>query len=179
MLRYALAVTPLLTFSTAAFAQDSAPPAFNSGDTAWMLVSALLVLMMTLPGLALFYGGLVKKDNVLATLMQSLAVCAVVSVIWPVLGYSLAFTEGNGLVGGLDKAMLAGVTPQSASGTIPESVFIVFQMTFAIITAALLVGAVVLNSPPFSSLPRFGCWRFMPRFAIGCGAWAAFWAALV
>ena len=107
-----------------AHAQETAPPAFNSGDTAWMLVSSLLVLMMTIPGLALFYGGLVKKDNVLATLMQSLAVCAIVSIIWPVLGYSLAFSEGTGFIGGTGKAMLAGITPQSASGTIPESVFI-------------------------------------------------------
>lgn len=136
-----------------ALAQD-APPSFNSGDTAWMLVSALLVLMMTIPGLALFYGGLVKKDNVLATLMQSLAVCAIVSIIWPVLGYSLAFSEGSGLIGGFDKVMLAGVTPQSASGTIPETVFIMFQMTFAIITTALLVGAVA-DRIKFTSLIIF------------------------
>lgn len=125
-----------------AFAQNEPVPVFNSGDTAWMLVSSLLVLMMTLPGLALFYGGLVKKDNILATLMQSLAVCAIVSVIWPIIGYSLAFSEGSGFIGSLDKAFLHGVTPQSATGSIPESVFIVFQMTFAIITTALLVGAV-------------------------------------
>lgn len=133
----------LCLFPYAAQAQDIAPPAFDSGDTAWMLVSALLVLMMTVPGLALFYGGLVKKDNVLATLMQSLAVCAVVSVVWPVLGYTLAFGEGgNGFVGGLGRAMLNGMTPQSATGSIPESVFVIFQMTFAVITTALLVGAV-------------------------------------
>ncbi len=117
-------------------------PAFDSGDTAWMLVSSLLVLMMTIPGLALFYGGLVKKDNVLATLMQSLAVCAIVSIVWPIIGYTLAFADGTGFAGGLDKFMLRGVMPTSASGTIPESVFIVFQMTFAIITTALLIGAV-------------------------------------
>lgn len=132
----------LCTFPAVAIAQDTpAPPAFDSGDTAWMLVSSLLVLMMTIPGLALFYGGLVKKDNVLATLMQSLAVCAIVSVVWPVLGYTLAFGKGD-FIGNLDKFMLNGVTPQSATGTIPETVFIVFQMTFAIITTALLVGAV-------------------------------------
>lgn len=132
----------MLSFPIVAMAQDTPPPpTFNSGDTAWMLVSSLLVLMMTIPGLALFYGGLVKKDNVLATLMQSLAVCAIVSVVWPVLGYTLAFGKGD-FIGNLDKFMLHGVTPQSATGTIPESVFIVFQMTFAIITTALLVGAV-------------------------------------
>lgn len=114
----------------------------DSGDTAWLLVSALLVLMMTVPGLALFYGGLVKRDNVLTTLMQSVGVCVVVSVVWPVIGYSLAFTEGNSFIGGLDKMMLSGVTSDSLVGTIPESVFIVFQMTFAVITLALLFGAV-------------------------------------
>jgi Amt family ammonium transporter len=113
----------------------------DSGDTAWLLVSALLVLMMTVPGLALFYGGLVKRDNVLTTLMQAVGACVVVSVVWPVIGYTLAFTEG-GLIGGLDKFMLKGVTPESAVGTIPESVFIVFQMTFAVITVAILFGAV-------------------------------------
>lgn len=122
-----------------AFAADE--PVLNSGDTAWMLVSSLLVLMMTLPGLALFYGGLVKKDNVLATLMQTFVVCAAVSVVWPMLGHTLAFSEG-GFVGNLDKFMMKGITPTALSGTIPESVFLVFQMTFAIITTALLVGAV-------------------------------------
>ena len=129
-------------------------PALDTGDTAWMLVSALLVLMMTVPGLALFYGGLVKRDNVLATLMQSLAVCALVSIIWPVIGYSMVFTEGNGFVGSFDKVMLEGVTPSSLTGTIPESVFIVFQMTFAIITTALLVGAVA-DRIKFTSLLIF------------------------
>lgn len=129
-------------------------PAFDSGDTAWMLVSALLVLMMTLPGLALFYGGLVKRDNVLATLMQSLAVTALISVAWPIIGYTLVFTEASGFIGGLGKLMLHGVTPQSATGTIPESVFITFQMTFAIITTALLVGAVA-DRIKFSALLVF------------------------
>ena len=138
-------------FSTApALAQDG----FDSGDTAWMLVSTLLVLMMTVPGLALFYGGLVKRDNVLSALIQSLAVAVVVSVVWPVIGYSLAFTENNMFVGGLDKFMLAGVAPDSAAGTIPESIFIVFQMTFAVITAALLVGAVA-DRIKFTSLLVF------------------------
>lgn len=128
----------LILTTAPAFAQD----ALDSGDTAWMLVSALLVLMMTVLGLALFYGGLVKRDNVLSTLIQSLAVAVVVSVVWPVIGYSLAFTEGNSFVGGLDQFMLQNLTPESLTGTVPESVFVVFQMTFAIITLALMVGAV-------------------------------------
>lgn len=132
----------LLASPALAFAQEDAAPVLDSGNTAWMLVSALLVLMMTLPGLALFYGGLVKKDNILATLMQSLAVCAIVSIVWPLVGYTLAFTEGSSFIGGLSKFALHGVGLESATGTIPETVFIVFQMTFAIITTALLIGAV-------------------------------------
>ena len=128
----------LLLLPHAALAQDGV----DSGDTAWLLVASLLVLMMTVPGLALFYGGLVKRDNVLTTLMQAVGVAVVVSVVWPMIGYSLAFTEGNSFIGGLDKVMLNGVTSYSLTGTIPESVFIVFQMTFAIITIALLFGAV-------------------------------------
>lgn len=134
---FALAL--VLGASTPALAQDSA---LNSGDTAWMLVSCLLVLMMSIPGLALFYGGLVKKDNVLATLMQTLAVCALIGIAWPVVGYTLAFSEGNGFIGGFDFAFLDGLTPASMVGSIPETVFIMFQMTFAMITTALLLGSV-------------------------------------
>lgn len=145
-----LSFVSLVTFVEPAFAQS----ALDSGDTAWLLVSALLVLMMTVPGLALFYGGLVKRDNVLTTLMQSVGACVVVGVTWPIIAYSLAFTEHNGFIGGLDKLMLDGVTPESLVGTIPESVFIVFQMTFAVITVALLVGAVA-DRIKFTSLLVF------------------------
>lgn len=140
----------LITSSTPAMAQDT----LDTGDTSWMLVSTLLVLMMTVPGLALFYGGLVKKDNVLATLMQSLAVCAIVSVVWPIIGYTLAFGENNKFIGNLDMFMLRGITPDSLSGTIPETVFVVFQMTFAVITVALLVGAIA-DRVKFSTLMIF------------------------
>lgn len=121
---------------------EAAAPVADSGDTAWLLVSSLLVLMMSLPGLALFYGGLVRKDNILATLMQTFAVACIVSLFWPIIGYSIAFTEGSMWMGSLDKMMLNGVTGSNLSGTIPESVFIMFQMTFAIITTALLMGSV-------------------------------------
>lgn len=152
MIKKLILLSVLFTFlPVCAYAQEAE---LNSGDTAWMLVSSLLVLMMTVPGLALFYGGLVKKDNVLATLMQSLAVCAVVSVVWPVIGYTLAFSEGSSFVGGMGKFMLAGLTPASLTGSIPESVFIIFQMTFAIITTALLVGAVA-DRIKFTSLLVF------------------------
>lgn len=141
--------------TSSAQAQQAAQPALNAGDTSWMLVSSLLVLMMSVPGLALFYGGLVKKDNVLATLMQTLAIVAIVSVLWPVIGYSLAFTEGSSnIIGGTGKAMLAGITPSNLTGTIPETVFIMFQMTFAAITTALLVGAVA-DRVKFSAIILF------------------------
>ena len=134
----------LFGIASPAMAQDAV---LDSGDTAWLLVSALLVLMMTVPGLALFYGGLVKRDNVLATLMQSIAICIVVSVVWPIIGYTLAFTENNDFIGGFDKIMLNGVTPESLVGTVPETVFIVFQMTFAVITVALLISFGFNSSP--------------------------------
>jgi Amt family ammonium transporter len=123
-------------------AQATLADGLDKADTAWMMVSSLLVLMMIVPGLALFYGGLVKRDNVLATLMQTFAVCCMVSVLWPVFGYSLVFTEGNSFIGAADKIFLHGVTAQSLAGTIPETVFIFFQLTFAAITCALLIGAV-------------------------------------
>ena len=113
----------------------------SSGDTAWVLTATALVLFMTLPALALFYGGLVQAKNVLSVLMHCVTIAGVASVLWLVAGYSLAFTEGNGFIGSLDKAFLWGVTPDSLSGTIPEVVFFMFQMTFAIITPALIVGA--------------------------------------
>jgi Amt family ammonium transporter len=167
----ALAALPGCIVSPGAALAQAAAPVLNSGDTAWMLVSSLLVLMMTLPGLALFYGGLVKKDNVLATLMQSVAVCGVISIIWPLVGYSLAFTDGNGWIGGLGKFGLDGVLPGTLSGTIPESVFVVFQMTFAIITVALLVGAVA-DRIKFTSLLIFApLWVLMVYAPIAHWVW--------
>ncbi|HUF73343.1 MAG TPA: ammonium transporter [Gammaproteobacteria bacterium] len=113
----------------------------DSGDTAWIMTSTALVLFMTLPGLALFYGGLVRSKNVLSVLMQCFAVCCVVSIVWFVVGYSMAFsgTALNGLVGGFSKAFLSGIGLDSGDG-IPETVFVMFQLTFAIITPALIVG---------------------------------------
>ena len=136
-----LATASLGLMPVAAFAQDAPPPTINSGDTAWMLTSAVLVLLMTIPGLALFYGGMVRKFNVLAMVMQSFAITCLIGVLWTVIGYSLAFTEGTPYVGGLDRVLMAGVTLDSLTGTIPETVFMVFQMTFAIITPALITGA--------------------------------------
>jgi len=115
----------------------------NSGDTAWMITATALVLLMTLPGLALFYGGMVRKKNVLSVVMQIICIASLMSLIWLFVGYSLAFTEGNAFIGDLSKAFFAGVGVETLSGTIPESVFATFQMTFAIITPALIVGAFV------------------------------------
>ena len=113
----------------------------NSGDTAWILTATALVLFMTLPGLALFYGGLVRTQNVLSVLMQCFAICCIVSVVWVVYGYSLAFTGSGSIIGGADAFFLSNLTRDSVSGTLPESLFVVFQMTFAVITPALVVGA--------------------------------------
>lgn len=130
--------------ATAASAPVAAAPAvakLDSGDTAWMLASTALVLLMTIPGLALFYGGMVRKKNVLGTIMQCFAVTALVTVLWMVVGYSLAFNTGGPYLGSLSKAFLNGIDLNTLSGTIPESVYMTFQMTFAIITPALICGA--------------------------------------
>jgi len=115
----------------------------NAADTAWIMTATALVLFMTLPGLALFYGGLVRSRNVLSVFMQCMAIACLMSVLWFAFGYSIAFGEGNALWGGLNKAFLNGVTLESLTGTLPEYVFFGFQMTFAIITPALIVGAYV------------------------------------
>jgi len=116
-------------------------PKLDSGDTAWMITATALVLLMTLPGLALFYGGMVRKKNVLSVCMQTIGIAALMSVLWVVCGYSLAFSDGNAFIGGLSKAFLNGVGYGTLSGTIPETVFVTFQMTFAIITPVLIIGA--------------------------------------
>jgi Amt family ammonium transporter len=144
-----------------AMAQTVAAP--DSGDTAWMLTATMLVLLMTIPGLALFYGGMVRAKNLLSVLMQCFAITALVSVLWLLYGYSMAFsTEGmqagvtnlHSFIGGLDHAMFAGMTPASLYNHVPESVFAMFQLTFAIITPALIVGAVA-ERMKFSALMLF------------------------
>ncbi|WP_220790470.1 ammonium transporter [Gluconacetobacter takamatsuzukensis] len=152
-----MAAVSLAGLSTPALAAD-APPAIDTGDTSWMLVSTALVLMMTIPGLALFYAGMVRRKNVLATLMQSFAICCIITVVWMVAGYSLAFGTGTPYIGDLSRFMLNGIgahiakgadigftmgagTPNAVTMTIPESIWMMFQMTFAIITPALIAGA--------------------------------------
>ena len=131
-----LAALSLMLFTPALFAQE-----LNSGDTSWILTSTALVLFMTLPGLALFYGGLVRSKNVLSVLMQCFAIACLISVCWVVYGYSLAFKGDGQFIGDLSSMFLAGVERDSMAGSIPESLFVMFQMTFAIITPALVVGA--------------------------------------
>jgi Amt family ammonium transporter len=117
-----------------------APVVLDTGNTAMMVVATVLVILMIIPGLALFYGGLVRQKNMLSVLMQVFVAFSLTSIIWAAVGYSLAFTEGNAIIGGFSKAFLAGITPDSLSGSIPEYVFLTFQMTFAAITPALIVG---------------------------------------
>ena len=178
----AAASTAVLLFSLApALAADA--PAPNKGDTAWMLVAAVLVLMMTVPGLALFYAGLVRVKNVVSMLMQVFAVVCMVAILWLVYGYSLAFTNGGSLnpfTGGLSKAFLMGVTYQSTTGTfsngvaIPELVFVCFQMTFACITPALIVGGFA-ERMKFSALMLFvALWVTFVYFPMAHMVW--YWA---
>ena len=172
----------LLALPLPALATAAAPvPTLDSGDTAWMLTSSLLVLLMTLPGLALFYGGLVRSKNVLSVLMQCFAIVSLVTVLWVVYGYSLAFsTQGmvagainfNSFFGGLDRAFLGGLTRDTLFATIPESVFAMFQLTFAAITPALIVGA-------FAERMKFGpmifftvLWLTFAYFPIAHMTWA-------
>jgi ammonium transporter, Amt family len=141
-----------------AFAQE---PTIDTGSTAWMITATALVLLMTIPGLALFYGGMVRKMNVLAIVMQSFAICCLVSILWMVVGYSLAFTEGNAFFGSFSNVLVKNMTVGSISGVIPETVFMIFQMTFAIITPALITGAFA-DRMKFSAMLIFvGAWSVL------------------
>ena len=144
----------------------------DTGNTAWILISTALVLFMTLPGLALFYGGLVKSKNILSVLMQCIAIACLASLIWLAVGYSLAFSEGNQWVGGLKNSFFSGIERSSLSGDIPESVFFMFQMTFAIITPALMVGAYV-ERIKFSAVLLFsGLWLVVVYAPVTHWIWA-------
>jgi ammonium transporter, Amt family len=137
-----VALFSLMFLSASALAQaPAAPPKLDPANTAWMITAALLVLMMTLPGLALFYAGLVRTKNVLSVLMQCFAITCVATLAWVAVGYSIAFGEGNAWWGGLGKSFFSGLQVATVKGTIPESVFAMYQLTFAIITPALVVGA--------------------------------------
>jgi len=163
----------LMLLSTAALAADPKPK-IDAGDTAWMLTATALVLMMTVPGLALFYGGMVRKKNVLSTVMQSFAIACLVTVLWMVVGYSLAFTSGSAIIGGLSKVFLSGLELESIhdlAKTIPESVYLTFQLTFAIITPALIAGAFA-ERMKFSAMMWFmGIWSLVVYAPIAHWVW--------
>jgi len=172
-----------MAMGASAFAQEAAAPAApvpDKGDTAWMLVSTILVLLMIVPGLALFYGGLVRAKNMLSVLMQVLTVCCIVMIVWVLWGYSLAFTDGGGLnayVGGFSKAFLAGVDPSTVVETfsvgvvIPELAFVAFQMTFAAITTALVLGGFA-ERMKFSAIVAFSIiWPTLVYFPMAHMVW--------
>jgi Amt family ammonium transporter len=176
----AVGLAPLWV-AAAAFAEEAAPPpAIDSGDTAWVLASSALVLLMTLPGLALFYGGLVRAKNILNVLVQCFCCAAVIGVAWILVGYSIAFGPGNEYFGGLDKAFLSGVTMDSVTANfatpprnIPEYVFIMFQAMFAIITPGLIIGAVA-ERMKFSVFTAFiTLWLLLVYCPIAHMVWAS------
>ena len=149
----------------------------DTGDTAWILVSTALVLLMTIPGLALFYGGMVRKKNVLSTMAHSFVAAAVVSITWVAIGYTLAFGEGNAFIGGLDKIMLSGITTDALTGTIPEILFVIFQMTFAIITVAIITGSIA-ERMKFSAFVAFiTIWSVVVYAPITHWVWGGGWLA--
>jgi len=155
-----IAIAAIAMLATPAFAETSE---INGADTAWMIVATALVLMMTIPGLALFYSGMVRKKNVLATMAQSLAAVATISILWVAFGYSLVFVGDGPWLGTLDRWFLAGMTMDSinpAAKTIPESLFMIYQMTFAIITVALVAGSVA-DRMRFSAYLSFSILWFM------------------
>jgi Amt family ammonium transporter len=170
----------LLLFPLFALSQDVAPPAADSGDSAWLITATALVLFMTLPGLALFYAGLVRTKNVLSVFMQCFAITCVVSVTWLALGYSLTFGDGGSAqawIGNLDKAFLAGVTRESVTGTIPETVFFMFQMTFAVITPALVIGGFA-ERMRFSAVLLFSVfWLLLVYVPVAHWVWGGGWLA--
>ncbi|MGB8842259.1 MAG: ammonium transporter [Aliidongia sp.] len=177
MRRIAAAVSACASFlavTGSALADDPAPK-IDSGDTAWMLISTALVLMMTIPGLALFYGGMVRKKNVLATVMQSFAITCLVTILWMIVGYSWAFTAGStAFLGGFDRVMLKGMDLAAISPlapTIPESVYMCFQMTFAIISPALIAGAFA-DRMKFSAMMWFmAAWSLLVYAPIAHWVW--------
>jgi len=160
----------LVTIDPASAAE--AKPKLDTGDTAWLLTSTAIVLLMTIPGVALFYAGMARKKNVLSILMQSFTITCLISIIWMVAGYSLAFSKGgNDYVGNLDLAFLDHLTTGAINGTIPDSLFVVFQMTFAIITAALITGALA-ERMKFSALLWFvGLWSIIVYSPVTFWVW--------
>lgn len=173
LLAFGLLCSPLL-----ALAQET--PTIDSGNTAWMLTATALVLFMTIPGLSLFYAGLVRAKNVLSVLMQCFAITALMSLLWAIYGYSLAYTDGGALqsvIGGFDKLFLAGLTVDTVAGSIPESLYMTFQMTFAIITPALIVGAFAERMKFSAMLVFMALWLTLVYVPIWHWVWGGGWIA--
>ncbi len=167
-----LIATPFGLLPGLAIAEEAA---LSGANTAWILTSTALVLFMTLPGLALFYGGLVRTKNVLSVLMQCFAIAGVASILWLAVGYSLAFGEGNGWIGDFSKVMLAGIGRETLAGDIPESLFMLFQMTFAIITPALIIGGFA-ERMKFSAVLLFSAlWLLLVYVPITHWVWGGGW----
>jgi len=168
----ASALLPVLVFSfpSAVLANE-----LNSGDTAWILTSTVLVLFMTIPGLSLFYAGMVRSKNVLSVMMQCFAITCLITILWTLYGYSLAFGEESAFWGGFGNALLANITVESMSGTIPETVFMTFQMTFAIITPALIVGAFAERMKFSAMLWFMGIWATIVYAPICHWIWGGGW----
>ena len=162
----------LLSFASPVLAEEAS---LNGANTAWILASTALVLFMTLPGLAMFYGGLVRAKNVLSILMQCFAIAGVASILWFVVGYSLAFGEGNAFIGDFSKVFLSGIGKETLSGDIPESLFALFQMTFAIITPALIIGGFA-ERMKFSSMLIFSAiWLLAVYVPVTHWVWGGGW----
>mgnify|MGYP003615320320 CR=1 FL=1 len=172
------AATPETVVAEVPATEEAAPaaeavPTVDTGDTAWILVSTALVLLMTIPGLALFYGGMVRKKNVLSTMMFSLSAAILVSLIWVIAGYSLAFSGTGAYFGDLSKVLLNGVAFDALSGTIPESLFVIFQMTFAIITVAIISGSIADRMKYSAFMAFIAVWVILVYAPITHWVWAA------
>lgn len=175
MKKIILSLLGTLLMTSFAWADATPTVKLDTGDTAWILISTALVLLMTIPGLALFYGGMVRKKNVLSTMTYSFSAAVIVSLVWVVIGYSLAFDTGNAFIGGFGKTMLANITPSSLQGTIPEILFVIFQMTFAIITVAIISGSVA-ERMKFSAFAIFiALWIVVVYSPITHWVWGGGW----
>jgi len=190
-LKWGLSALAIALLAAAPAFADDAPPKLDSGDTAWMLASTALVLLMTIPGLALFYAGMVRKKNILATMMQSFTICCIVTIVWMVAGYSIAFTTGNAFMGDFSRVMLHGIADHIVKGndsqafvlasgvkdvadmgtTIPETVYMMFQMTFAIITPALIAGSFAERMKFSAMLWFIGLWAILVYAPVAHWVW--------
>ena len=171
------AAGPAAVAAAPAAAPAAEAPKMDAGSTAWMITATVLVMLMTVPGLALFYGGLVRTKNMLSLLMQVFLTFSLVSVIWALWAYSLAFSEGNAIVGGLGKAFLSGIKPETLTGVIPEYVFLTFQLTFAAITPALIVGGFAERIKFSAVLWFMALWVTLVYAPIAHMVWGGGWLA--